>query len=218
MGYFFVDIETYIDEKNNDTGLNPYYPESKVIVISFNFYNSFILTEKNIIPPTIYKEWESSEKEILSKFYNFLKNKVESDPHIKLVGFNHIKFDLPYLFARLLHHKIDTPENLHKIIFQTPHHIDLSQIGMITSQRMFNKKEFYNVNHNECCRFFELPEKSESGIKVSEYYNNHEFDKIEKYVIGEFILEHLYILLRRFIHAKKTMEKIEGLKNEAKKK
>lgn len=212
MGYFFIDIETYVDKVNKDTGLNPYHPKSKVIAISFNFYNAFILTEKNIISPTVYKEWESSEEEILSKFYNFLKKKVETDPHIKLVGFNHIKFDLPYLFARLLYHKIDSPKNLHKNLFQTPHHIDLEQISMITSQRMYKKKEFYNVNHNEVNKFFEIPLKSESAVKLSEYYRNGEFDKIEKYMKEEFNFEMIYILLRRFIHAKKNMEKIPNLK------
>ncbi len=212
MGYLFIDVETYIGEKDSNSGLNPFLEESKIILICFNFYNAFILTEKNIIPPTIYKEWDSSEKDILVKFYNFLKNKVKEDPHIKLVGFNNIKFDLPYLFARLLYYKIDSPEELHKNLFQLPHHIDLGQISMITSQRMTKKKEFYNVNHNEVNKFFELKQKVNSGKKLSEYYKNKKFDKIIDYAKEEFNFEMLYILLRRFVHIKKTMEKVPNLK------
>ena len=212
MGYLFLDIETYIDKENEDTGLNPYYPNSKVISIAFNYYNSFILTEKDIIPPTTHKEWKSNEKEILVKFYNFIKDKVKSDKHIKLVGFNHIKFDLPYLFSRLVYHNVDTPSEIHKVLFQLPHHIDLAQISMITSQRMNKKKEFYNVNHNDINKFFDLKLKEENAKKLSEYYRNGKFELIEDYITQEFNFEIIYILLRRFVHAKKTMEKIADIK------
>lgn len=204
--YLFVDIETYIDKQNPETGLNPYLPNSKIITIAFNYYDAFVLTERNIIPPTIYREWESSEKEILEKFYNFVKRKVEISPHIKIVGFNHIKFDLPYLFARLAHYEVDEKENIHKILFQSPHHIDLGQVSMITSSRMKKRKEFYNVGQREVNKFFNIPIKTEDGKKLSEYYCNKQFKKIIDYIKKEFKFELLYINLRRHIHIKKTMD------------
>lgn len=204
--YLFIDIETYIDKQNPETGLNPYYFNSKIITIAFNYYDAFVLTEKNIIPPTIYKEWESSEKEIVEKFYNFVKKKVEISPHIKIVGFNHIKFDLPYLFARLAYYEIDKKENIHKIFFQLPHYIDLGQISMITSSRMKQRKEFYNVSQKEVNKFFNLPIKAEGREKLSEYYRNKQFEKIIEYIKEEFRVEQIYINLRRHIHNKKTMD------------
>ena len=206
MAYLFLDIETYIDKETPETGLNPYFLNSKIIAIVFNYYNAFVLTEKNIIPPTIYKEWDSSEKEILKKFYDFAKRKVETDPHIKFVGFNLIKFDLPYLFARLKYYEIDKEENIHKILFQKPHHIDLGQVSMITSSRMKKRKEFYNVGRREINKFFNIPIKTEDGRKLSEYYRNKQFKKIIDYIKKESKFELLYINLRRQIHAKKTMD------------
>ncbi len=207
MGYLFLDIETFVDEINKKSGLSPFFSESKIISIAFNYYNQFILTDKNIIPPTILKEWESSEEEIIKKFYNFIKNKVQSDPHIKLVGFNLIKFDLPYLLFRIVHYKIDEPKNIYEILFTRPHHIDLAQIGMTTSQRMKIRKEFYNVNQKEINKFFGLPVKEGSGVMLSSYYRNGEYDKITNYIKQEFQFEKLYVLLRRHLHSKRTMEK-----------
>lgn len=204
--YFFIDIETYIDKQNPETGLNPYYPNSKIIAIAFNYYDAFVLTEKNIIPPTIYKEWESSEKEILERFYNFIKRKVETSPHIKIVGFNHIKFDLPYLFARLTYYEIDKKENIHKILFQLPHHIDLGQASMIISSRMKKRKEFYNVSQVEVKKFFNMPIQAKGRDKLSDYYRNKQFEKIIEYIKEEFQSELIYINLRRHIHNKRTMD------------
>ena len=85
MGYFFFDIETFIDDDNTSSGLNPYTNKSKVLSIAFNYYNEFKINEKFIRTPTILKEWEDGEKEILHKFYNFIKIKIPDDPHFKFI-------------------------------------------------------------------------------------------------------------------------------------
>jgi len=207
MGYFFLDIETYIDPEDELSGLNPYKSNSKVIAIAYNYYPDFILTENKIMPPTILKEWESDEKNILKEFYQFLQKKVEEDEHIKLVGFNHIKFDIPYLSARIDTHQIDGKQNIHNTLYVKPHHIDLGQLAMTSSQRMKFKKEFYNVSIIEVCNFFGIPPKKESAKKVSEYYQQAEYQKILDYIDSEFNFEKLYISLRRHFHSKRTMEK-----------
>ena len=68
MGYFFLDIETFVSENDETSGLNPYRPDSKVLSIAFNYYADFHLQLKDIIKPTVWKEWEEGEKEFLKNF------------------------------------------------------------------------------------------------------------------------------------------------------
>ncbi len=37
MGFLFLDIETYSSKNNPDSSLNPYGPESKILVMSYNY-------------------------------------------------------------------------------------------------------------------------------------------------------------------------------------
>jgi len=205
MGYFFVDIETYLSKDNPNSGLNPYEKESKILAIAYNYYDEFHLSEKHVTPPTILKEWESSEKQILEKFFNFLKIKVELDQHIKIIGFNHLKFDIPYIIGRLVVNKVSNNREIHEIFFRRPHYIDLGQISQILSGNKF--KEIFNVNQKTANSFFDIPLKKESGKKVSEYYKTKDFEKIREYVKSEFTFEKLYISLRRHIYKKGTMIK-----------
>ena len=112
MGYLFFDIESYVSQTNRNSGFNPYEKESKCIVISYNYYLGFNAPKKNQLKPPIFlKEWESSEKEILTKFYEFIKDRVEKEmavnkagkemTRLKMVGFNILKYDVPYLFGRM---------------------------------------------------------------------------------------------------------------------
>ena len=41
MGFLFLDIETYSSKNNPDSSLNPYESESKILVISYNYYEGF---------------------------------------------------------------------------------------------------------------------------------------------------------------------------------
>ena len=77
---------------------------------------------------------------------------------------------------------------------------------MVTSQRMKQRKEFYNVSNNELRSFFGLAKKEGKGTDVSVFYRRRDYDKILDYITSEFNLEILYILLRRHIHAKGTMD------------
>ena len=49
MGYFFFDIETFIDESDKASGLNPYKNKSKIISIAYNYYNEFSSIAQNYI-------------------------------------------------------------------------------------------------------------------------------------------------------------------------
>lgn len=204
MGYLFFDIETYIDPDDKISGLNPYRENSKILTISYNYYDTFILVEKNIIPPSILKEWEHGEKELLNIFYSFWSRTLERDKHLKIVGFNQIKFDIPYIFSRMHTHDIKSIDELFDILYRRPHYIDLGQMSMITSQRMKIKKEFYNVNQEEANRFFNIPFKKAKGNIVTKYYIEKNYEGIVEYIKEEFTFEKLYIHLRRHMHKKGT--------------
>jgi len=204
MGYLFFDIETYVDPEDKTSGLNPYKKASKILAIAYNYYDAFILTEKNIIPPSILKEWELGEKELLSTFYAFWRDILQKDKHLKIVGFNQIKFDIPYLFARMQLNSINVSEELFDILYRRPHYIDLCQISMIVSEKMAEKKEFYNVNQEEANKFFEIPFKKSKGTIVTECYLVRNYEGIIDYIKQEFTFERLYINLRRHIHKKGT--------------
>ena len=207
MGYLFIDIETYIDKRKPKSGLNPYTSNSKVISIAYNYYDQFRLSDEHIKNPTILNEWESNEKDILGKFYRFLKMKVEDDEHIKLVGFNHIKFDLSYLFGRFIINEIAEPFELYDLLYSKPHCIDLGQLSQVLSKKMKEKQEIYNVSQKEANRFFKLPVRQGSGIEYTKYYDNKEFDKYQQAVLEEFSFEKLYLNLKDHFKKKNTMER-----------
>jgi len=198
MGYFFIDIETFVDKEVPESGLNPYLSSSKIICITYNYYDEFHLSEKHIKRPTILKEWETSEVDILSRIYNFLRIKIDVDTHLKIIGFNNLKFDMTYLFGRLVINKIAPSEEIYDIFYRRPHCIDLGQLSQIISNSKF--KEILNISQKEANKFFGLPVKKASGKDVSNFYRNKEFEKIIEYVNEEFSFELLYINLRRYIY------------------
>lgn len=199
MGYLFIDIETYVDLQNRDSGLNPYEKESKVLTICFSYNSKFRLTLADLGPPTILKEWESSEEEILKRFYSFIKEKVETDEHLKLLGFNIQKFDIPYLFGRMMVKEIDLPKNLSNVFYKRVHVIDLGQLAMILSKKMQEKKEIFNVSFNEVSISLGMPSKTGNGLAVSKWYRDQEYDKIVKYIRQEFQFDKMYLTLRDYI-------------------
>jgi len=54
MGHLFLDIETYKSNDNPDSSLCPYYPESKVLVISYTYYPTFKPPNKKEIKNPIF--------------------------------------------------------------------------------------------------------------------------------------------------------------------
>jgi len=206
MGYLFFDIETNVGINEPESGLNPYKEESKVLSIAYNYYSEFKLSEKILKKPTILKSWESDEKFILEEFYNFLKIKNESDQHLKLIGFNHIKFDIPYLIGRLNINNISTKNEVFDTLYRVPHFIDLAQLSQIVNRNKF--KEILNINQLSANRFFGIPLKKVSGKKVTEYFRNKEYDKIIEYIYSEFTFELLYLKLKKYIYGteQKTTE------------
>jgi len=203
MGFLFLDIESYVDPEDQNSGLNPFHEKSKVLVIAYNYYpSSSAPQEEQIKKPTFLFEWEiGSEKKLLEEFFKELKHIHNKDNLLKIVGFNHIVYDLNYLFSRMQHHKTAPQKELFNLLYTLPRHIDLAQLGMAVSKATKRDEDFRTISQKAINSYFEIPLKEASGKDVSEFYSKKQFDKIKKYCEEEFTFELLYqSLLQAFLH------------------
>jgi len=203
MGHLFIDIETYVSETHPESGLNPYYPESKVIVISYNYYNSFDPPAKHQIKPPIFlKEWESNERKILTRFYEILKGIKADDKYMRFYGFNILAFDLPYLYGRMNTLGIGDKLELYDILFRS-YVMDMYQLSPMISEETKKFKQLWGINQKKVSKFFELKVKEGTGVECSRFYDEGQYDKIIKYCTEEFNFEQM--LEAFYLHILKTL-------------
>jgi len=180
MGEYYFDIETYSPEKK------PNPEKDKIITIQFQRID--LKTGNPLDSLIILKEWEpeSSEKEIVTKFYNKFFKDGMSEWDFVPVGEN-LNFEFEFLiskFEKYLGKKL-TSRDLH---YERPH-LDLKHIAVLLKGdfRGASLKNFANKpDHNK---------------DVPIWYKNKEFDKIERYIKDEAdaFLEFLQ-KIRRNIH------------------
>ena len=202
MGFLFLDIESFVDPQEERSGLNPFYKNSKVFGIAYNYYPlNAAPSSAQIKPPTFLYEWEvGSEKELLSTFFSNLKEIYQKDTMLKIIGFNHLAYDLPYLFSRMQFHEIDNQKTLFDALFSLPRHIDLAQLGMAVSELTKRDADFRCISQKVINSYYDIPVKEDNGKDLSKYYLDKNFDKIKKYCSEEFTFELLYqSLLEHFI-------------------
>ena len=194
MGFLFLDIESFVDPADERSGLNPFHNESKVIEIAYNYYGSQSAPKPaQIKEPTLLCEWEiGSEKKLLEKFYSMLKEKYQSDSMLKIIGFNHMAYDLPYLFSRMVFYDIDSKKNLFDAIFSLPRHIDLAQLGMAVSELTKKNEDFRNISQKAINAYYDIPIKEDNGKELTRFYLEENFDRIKRYCLEEFTFELLY--------------------------
>jgi DNA polymerase elongation subunit (family B) len=205
MGYLFFDIESFVAPQNERSGLNPHFDESEVIVISYNYYKTpKAPREGEIKEATFLYGWiENGEKTLLKKFWEVLEEIYEQDRMLKVVGFNQLAYDLPYLFARMKANKIASDQKLFDSLFSFPRHVDLAQLGMAISEDTKREEDFRCISQKRINSYFDIPIKEAGGKDVSEFYIKKRYDLIEKYVKEEFTFELLYqSVLDYFIYVK----------------
>ncbi len=191
MGHLFLDIETYVAEDMEETGTNPYLPKSKIIVISYSYYNSFRPPSKSEIKsPTFLKEWELGEKKMLLEFLSLLRNLKQSDKHLKIHGFNVLKFDLPYIFGRMKVTSIAGDGELHDLLFR-PFSTDMMQLTPVISRHIKDKEQIWGLNQKDANRFFDIHVKEGTGKDCSRFYDIGDYGRIMEYCIQEFTFEQL---------------------------
>lgn len=203
MGFLFLDIESFVDPEDQNSGLNPFHGKSKVIVISYNYYpHQSAPKAEQVKTPTFLFEWElGSEKKLLEELHSELRKIHEKDTLLKIVGFNHIVYDINYLFARMSHHKIAPQKELFHMLYTLPRHVDLAQLGMAVSKATKRDEDFRTISQKTVNSYYDIPIKEASGKDVSEFYSKREFEKIKKYCKEEFTFELLYqSLLQTFLH------------------
>jgi DNA polymerase elongation subunit (family B) len=192
MGHLFFDIESYVSMDNDLSGLNPYYPASKVLVISYNYYDSFYPPNiEEIEDPTCLKEWEyKDEREMLSSFYDKLKVLRVKDKYLRYYGFNITSFDLPYLFGRMRVNNITDERDIYDILFG-PYAFDMYQLSTVISDDCRKHKQLWGMSQADVSRFFELQVKEGTGVQCSRHYDHEDYEKIMKYCRDEFNLEQM---------------------------
>jgi hypothetical protein len=155
MTNFYLDIET--------TGLDP--KKDKIITIQFQELDRF--TGEAIGKLVILKEWESSEKEIIRQFIE--KTKIlEADPFSFIpTGYN-LNFEHNFLKIRSVINGLPDLD-----VLNLPF-IDLRAIGL-----MMNGGQFKGSGLSD------LTGKKGQGIKIPEFYENKEYDKIIDYIVNE---------------------------------
>ncbi len=156
---FYFDIETY-----SRAG----YPQftDKVIAIAFKGLDTKL---------KLLAEWKTSEKEILEGFFDHVKGRLEEGIRTELIGYNVLRFDLPFLIIRAFHHKLDSLENLQGIIHET-YTKDLIQCLL-----PYNNFTFAGLNSLNVASRLGIPIQY-AGRDVKEFYENREYDKIEEHI------------------------------------
>jgi len=173
--------------------------EGKVISIAYAL---------NDEKPKILREWELTEPSVLQSFYDVAdrstRESLRLEKPITYVGFNILNFDIPFLFCRMQHNKIQTSLGTHdarwlfRRLFQFS--LDLLQIHL-----PLNNFESKGLDHNALCHAYGLPAKPLGGYVLAEFYYRKEYEKIEDYVQCEFVYPEI---LRRILK--------EGLVDKAK--
>ena len=155
MATFYLDIET--------TGLDP--SKDKIITIQFQELDRY--TGDAIGELVILKEWESSEKEIISQFIE--KSNILNDYDFSFVpiGYN-LGFEHNFLKTRS---EINGLSSLD--ILDCPS-IDLRAIGILMNKGQFKGSKLSDMTG-----------KKGSGSSIPGWYENKEYEKIIDYIKNE---------------------------------
>jgi len=159
MAEYYFDIETYT------TGQKAVPEEDKIITIQYQPIR--ISTGQTIGDLTILKEWESSEEEIVTDFYNRFFNGKSIWDFIP-VGYN-LNFEWEFLiekFEKYLGKKF-TSRDIH----YTRPCLDIKPIFVL-----LNKGNFVG------CGLDKFTNKPVDGRVIKKYYENKQYSEIEQYI------------------------------------
>ena len=155
MATFYLDIET--------TGLDP--KKDKIITIQFQELDRY--TGDAIGELTILKEWESSEKEIISQFTEKSNILHEYDFSFVPVGYN-LGFEHDFIKIRSELNGLPSLDILHCPF------IDLRAIGILMNQGQFKGSGLSDLTN-----------KKGIGMQIPGWYERKEYDKIIDYIENE---------------------------------
>jgi DNA polymerase elongation subunit (family B) len=108
----FLDVETY------SPGPKPAY-DDRIIAIAYKPAGG---------PITVLKEWESDEKQILTRFIEEIKR----IDRLNIIGHNILRFDVPLIINRASAHGIAPTGDLMRLLLD-PHPIDTIQAQLLAN-------------------------------------------------------------------------------------
>ncbi len=186
-------------------GLTPF--NGKTILITYKINNGHVFR---------LKEWELGEKELLQKFYNVVVDlqRGTSDDRLKIIGHNILRFDLFFLYGRMIHHNIEDEKWLHQWLINKPEVIDFLQIHL-----PLNNFKTKGLKHDVLAYAYDFPVKSTLGSGEIPHYFQEDYDKIIEYSEREFIYPELYekIITNGMITSEmlqKSIKHYDNLQNE----
>jgi len=161
----YLDVETY--SPNKEPMLS-----DKVILI---YYKEVCGGNEEVM----FKEWSESEEMILKNFYAMLTKKLSAEKTLTLIGWNIIRFDIPFLAYRLFFHRIESLDNILEN-FRKAYLRDLRQCLL-----PFNKYSFDGLSEKEVARRFRIEPPKYSNKDIKAFYEKGEYKKIEEHALSE---------------------------------
>lgn len=161
MTKIFFDIETY----SPNASQRPKFKE-KIITIAFKNENS---------ETSILKEWEISEKEVLKRFIEVIK---QTD-WPSLVGHNILRFDIPVLIYRSIENGLGS---LHEIMTLF---MDSFPIDTIQCLLPANNLYFKGLRLTDCANYMGIEMKGCSGSEIGKHYENKNYEEIIRHNIED---------------------------------
>lgn len=155
----YFDIETYNPN-------NPFFA-GKVITIAYK--NSE--TETKVL-----KEWNSDETSILRDFFQYVREQLKTQIRTELVGFNILRFDIPFLVNRGVQNRIDSAENLLDLFHNT------FTIDLMYCLLTCNDFRFAGIGAYDVAQKLGLPCPQLRGKDILRLYENKEYLKIEEHI------------------------------------
>jgi uncharacterized protein YprB with RNaseH-like and TPR domain len=152
----FFDIETY------SPGLRPTY-DDKIIAIAYKTEDSEV---------TVLKEWESDEKQILTRFLDDIKEAERPN----LIGHNILRFDIPLIINRASDHGLGPTGELMRLL------LDAYPIDTIQALLPTNGFYFKNLGLTECARRIGAETKSCQSSEIKTRYEEGDYDAITEHI------------------------------------
>lgn len=184
VNYYYLDIES--------SGLNP--KEDKILTIQYQKLDTYGNPIEDLV---ILKEWESSEEDIVKKFYNVFVT--ESVWNFIVVAQNPI-FDFSFLLEKFKKYGLKIDERELDFLFKLPI-VDLHPVLIIINNMSFKGSGLDSMT-----------EKKSDGRLIPILYAKKEYAKIEEYIKQETtsFIDAFKILCRELPKLKGLLKKQDG--------
>lgn len=139
------------------------------------------------------KEWEHGEEGILKKLYGVICD-LQQGPNfgMRIIGQNITKFDIPFLYERMIKHNIAERSQLYRRLIKEPLVVDFMLLHL-----ELNKMTAKGLKHDVLAHAYGLETKSTQGGDEIQHYFDKEYDKIIEYSKREFVYPELYSIIER---------------------